>query len=185
MKVLVRLLPLIITFSFDCTAMIAQERPAAPPRPEAQLKAIARLDYMVGNWTGEGWIEFGDRRVAFRGSELVQEKLGGTVLLVEGSFFAKIGPDQREVPVHTTLGVISFDPKSQTYRFASWLATGMSGEREIKLIEDGWQWDVKGARGTTRYTLRFADGEWHEIGERSTDGTAWKPFFEMKLRKKS
>lgn len=39
--------------------------------------------------------------------------------------------------------------------------------------------------GTIRYTMDLTDaGEWHEIGERSSDGTKWEKFFEMTLRKK-
>jgi hypothetical protein len=159
-----------------------QEQRPGPPKPEAQVNAMARLQQMAGTWTGEGWMDFGERRSTFRGSEVVQSKLGGTALLVEGNFFAKIG--DADVPVHTTLGVISYDPQTQKYRFTSWLATGTSGERELVVTDNGWTWETKTPRGVMRYTTRFADGQWLETGERSADGTAWKQFFEMTLRKK-
>src|SRR5687768_4475308 len=112
-----------------CLAAIAlPARSQGPPKPEAQLAAMAKLDYMAGTWNGEGWMDFGGRRATFRGSEIVQEKLGGLALLVEGSFFARPPGAERDIPVHTTLAVISWDPAAQKYRFNTWLATGTSGE---------------------------------------------------------
>ncbi|HEU4522422.1 MAG TPA: hypothetical protein VFT12_10485 [Thermoanaerobaculia bacterium] len=153
-----------------------------PPKPEAQIAAMAKLDYMAGTWSGEGYFDFGSRRSTFRGSEVVQRKLGGTALLVEGSFFSNIGGN--EVPVHTTLGVISYDPQAKTYRFATWLATGTSGQHELQLTAKGWKWELTSPRGTTRYEMTLTEeGDWLEIGERSTNGAEWVKFFEMRLKK--
>ena len=165
-----------------------QTQPAQPARgpmkPEAQLTAMKGLDYMVGEWKGTGWMDMGPNRVHFRGSEVVQRKLDGVTLLVEGAFFAKPEGSETEIPVHTTLGVISFDPAAQKYRFTTWLATGTSGERELLMMPNGWQWETETPRGRMRYTMtRSEKGEWFEIGERSTDGTNWKKFFEMTLSK--
>lgn len=143
---------------------------------------MSKLAYMAGTWTGEGYFDFGGRRATFRGSEVVQSKLGGTALLVEGSFFSTI--NDREVPVHTTLGVISYDPKTAKYQFASWLATGGSGDHELTLTEKGWRWELTSPRGTTRYEMTLTDeGDWLETGERSADGAKWDKFFEMRLKK--
>lgn len=161
-------------------ALLAQ----GPPKPEAQLAALAKLDSMVGTWTGEGWMDFGGRRATFRGSEVVQRKLGGVALLVEGNFFSRPPGTDKDIPVHTTLGVISFDPQTQKYRFTTWLATGTSGDRELILTEGGWRWEMKSPRGVIRYDTKITEsGEWIEIGERSADGTEWTKFFEMKLKK--
>ena len=175
---------LLLILLFAAPSLVAQEtKPPAPPRPDAQIAAIERLAYMTGTWRGEGWMEFGGRRTSFRGAEVVQQKLGGTALLVEGSFFARPPGSAADIPVHTTLGVITFDPKSETYRFRSWLATGTTGERELIVTDDGWRWEIESPRGTTRYVARFTpDGEWIETGERSS-GDGWQKFFEMKLRK--
>jgi hypothetical protein len=165
-------------------AVAAEEPRKGPPRPEAQIAAMAKLDYMVGNWQGTGSMKMGERTVTFRGGELVQKKLDGTVLLVEGSFFSKPPGAEAEVPVHTTLGVISFDAKAGKYRFTTWLANGGSGERELVLLPDGWQWEASNPHGTVRYTMRRGpNGEWVETGERTTDGKTWQPFFEMTLAK--
>lgn len=159
--------------------------PSAPPPPTAQLEAMAKLSYMVGEWKGSGWIEVqGGQRLQFHGGERVQEKLGGLALLVEGRFLAKPPGATEEIPVHTTLAVLSYDPREKRYEFDSWLATGTSGEHVLTLTDDGWHWTIEYPGGAVRYTFRLgADGEWIEIGERSSDGETWRQFFEMRLRK--
>jgi hypothetical protein len=169
---------------FALAFLLTSPLDAQAPKPEAQLAAMRRLDYMAGNWQGEGWIEFNGTRRNFRGGELVQRKLDGVVLLVEGNFLARIPGVKDEVPVHTTLGVISFDPGAQKYRFHTWLSHGSSGERELVVNSDGWQWEIQGPQGVMRYRMSLTpQGEWREVGERSADGQTWRTFFEMTLRK--
>ncbi len=157
---------------------------AAQPKPDAQIAAMKKLDYMAGNWKGEGWIEMGGGRMTFRGGEVVQRKLDGTALLVEGSFFGKMPGSDAEVPVHTTLAVMSYDPAAKQYKFATWLATGSAGNHVLQLNENGWQWEIASSRGTARFVMKLTEaGEWHETGSFSSDGTNWRQFFEMKLKK--
>jgi len=153
------------------------------PTGDAERAAMAKLAYMAGRWEGAGWMDMGGGRNGFQGSETVQLKLKGVALLVEGDFTARLG-DRQEAPVHTTLGVIFFDAKSGKYRFNSWLATGMAGERNLTLTSDGWQWEMQAGPMRIRYTASFAADTWLEIGERSSDGTTWQKFFEMTLKKK-
>jgi hypothetical protein len=168
----------------EIAARATDARPAAPP-PTAQLEAMAKLRYMVGEWRGSGWFEMQPgQRLEFRGGERVQEKLDGLALLVEGRFTGRPPGATEEVPVHTTLAVISYEPRARKYEFHTWLATGVSGEYELTLTDDGWRWDIRYPGGTIRYTMRLGpDGEWIEVGERSTDGATWAKFFEMTLRK--
>ena len=154
-----------------------------PSKPDAQIAAMTKLDYMIGQWHGDGWMDMGRGRETFRGSENIQRKLGGVALLVEGNFVGRPEGSDHDVPVHTTLAVISYDPQAQKYRFQSWLASGMAGERELVLIADGWQWEIRHPRGVIRYTMTLRSGEWFEIGERSSDEKTWQKFFEMTLRK--
>ena len=159
----------------------AQEQPAQPqpqrrmPTPDAQLAAMAKLDYMAGNWQGDGWMDMGGRRMTFRGGEKIQKKLNGVALLVEGSFFAKPEGAPTEIPVHTTLGVMYYDPKTSTYRFSSWLANGGAGAAELTVTDGGWSWKTES--GVT-FTMKLTDGQWVETGE-----IGGKQFFEMRLKK--
>ena len=168
----------------DTAAAGSRSAPAPVIDVEAQRAAMQRLAFMVGKWQGEGWMESGGERHAFRGGEVVQEKLGGLTLLVEGTFWDVDNPIRR-TPVHATLGVISAAPPTSNYRFLTWLANGRTGEQELVLRDKGWAWDIEFPGGAVRYTMQLKrDDEWFEIGERTADGgQTWNKFFEMTLRK--
>lgn len=168
------------------TTVWAQQPPNAAALSAAQQEALAKLSYMEGTWEGEGWMDLGGgRKGVFRGSEVITRRLNGTVLMVEGNFFARIPGVQNEVPVHSTIGVISFVPQTKRYRLSTWLATGTAGDSELTLDPRGWHWQIASAAGTARYTMTLSDaGEWLEIGELSADGQKWQKIFEMTLRKR-
>lgn len=167
-----------LLFLLACSAPLM----AQTPPPTVQLDAMKKLDYMAGQWKGSGWIEQGGKRTTFNGSETVQSKLGGLALLVEGKFNTQIAG--KEVTIHETLGVLSFDERAKTYRFRTYLATGMSGDQEAMLVEGGWQWGIQFPGGSIRYTIKVNEkDEWFEIGEISQDGKTWRKFFEMTLQR--
>ena len=50
----------------------------APGPPAAQLAEMKKLDFLVGQWQGAGWMEFGPgQRREFTGAENVETKAGG------------------------------------------------------------------------------------------------------------
>jgi hypothetical protein len=170
------------------SCMVVSSAAAQPPNPArlgAQKAAVSKLAFLAGKWQGDGWIEFGGRRATFTGGEHVQSKHDGLTLLVEGAFFTRIPGTDRDIPVHTTLAVIAFDPETSKYRFSTWLATGAAGVHDLKAMNDGFQWEIRTPQGVMRYTMTLTkDDEWFEIGEQSADGTSnWQRFFEMRLRK--
>lgn len=160
----------------------AAELRAQAPDPAAAQEAIARLDFMVGNWTGEAWQLRGSERVATRMVETVERKLGGAVLLVEGRGTIPVSGDDDRV-VHHALGVISFDPASGAYTLRSYLATGQSGDFALTLIDQGVAWTREVPGGQVRNTARFTSEEWHEIGEFSRDGESWTQIMELRLQR--
>lgn len=157
---------------------VAQGLPPAPQEMEA-------LGWLEGEWKGTGWMEYGPgRRAEFEGTESVAYRMGGRVLVVEGSFTAWMGPEAGDVPVHRALGVISWD-RSDRYLFHTWTAAGASGNAHPMEVSDGqmvWTYDDPG-RGRARYTITYTDaGAWHEVGDASDDGgESWHRFFEMTL----
>ena len=156
----------------------------AQPNSSAQREEMKKLDYMIGQWRGEGWMERNGQRHTFSGTETVQSKLGGIALLIEGLFNSKPAGSEEMVPVHETLAVLSYDEKAKVYRFRTYLATGMSGDCELQVITGGWPWGMHTPQGHIRYTFRLNEkGEWLEVGEFSQDGQTWRQFFEMTLRR--
>lgn len=182
---------LFLLLTLVATSLIAQTTtppapagPRPPMRPQEQLDAMSKLEYMAGRWTGSGWMEMGGNRLQFTGSETITPKLDGLVLMVEGDFYGGAPGAAPGPPVHQTLGVISYDARAKTYRFSSWLASGTAGERELTVGNKTWSWEIKQPNNQVRYTFTLTpQGEWLEKGERSTDGTTWKQFFEMRLSK--
>jgi Protein of unknown function (DUF1579) len=156
-----------------------------PMPPTAQLDAMKKLDWLVGQWKGEGSIEFapGQQR-AFSQKETVQRKLGGVVLLIEGSGSIRLPGRDEEVPAFSALAVVSYDEREKRYRWQAFTG-GDYQEAETRLTNDGLQWTLPKTRtGMVRYTLhQTASGAWHEIGESSADGKTWRKFFEMTLRR--
>ncbi len=141
---------------------------------------------MVGRWRGEAWIAREDgQRVQTVMTETVERKLGGTVLLIEGQgqVPAEAGGEPRVV--HHALAILSFDARTGAYQMRSHLASGLSGDFAVTLVEGGVSWSREVPGGTVRNTARFTGDEWHEVGEFSRDGATWTQVMEIRLRREA
>jgi hypothetical protein len=160
--------------------------PLSAQSPQSLLQEMKKLDFLIGEWQGEGWTEFvpGQRRTSPI-TERVESKLGGTVLLVEGLGKKKVEGQPNEVVVHNALGIISFDPKAKLYRLKTFLADGRTTDADARFVEEGFQWSFQAPQGLNiRYTVKLTDkGEWFEKGEMSQDGKSWRQFHEMTLKR--
>lgn len=145
---------------------------------ELKRTEMKKVEKMVGQWKGAGWIQQGPKRETFTGTETVQRKLDGLALLVEGKFSNDAGK-----VIHETMAVISYEPKETKFDFRTYLASGLGGDYEIKPAETGWLWGFNVEGGTIRYNIRIENDTWSEIGEFSKDGKTWMKFFEMNLKK--
>ncbi len=158
-----------------------QEPASEASEADPGLAAMAKIASLVGRWEGTGWMRRGPEEPSHTSSlENVESRLGGRILLVEGLHHAKKDPSQ---VVHHAFGVISYDPESGQYRFRTHLATGRSGDHEMRLEGEDILWFIDTPRGKFRYTIRIQDGEWHETGEFSADGESWQEFFGMDLKR--
>lgn len=79
-----------------------------PRRPVEQIQKMQRLDYLLGEWRGDGWIEWGGRRSSFKSYERIDRKLSGAAYLIEGAHTTNI-PEHGEVSVHEALGMLTYD----------------------------------------------------------------------------
>ena len=172
----------IILFALICLALSVSmafgqgDNKAATDAQRAEMK---KLDAMIGKWQGSGWIQQGKERETFTGTENVQKKLDGLAILVEGRFV-----DKKDVVIHETLGVLSYNQTSKDYDFNTFLASGRKGQYTMKAAETGWQWGFSFPGGVIRYNIKLTSDTWHEAGEMSMDeGKTWRPFFEMTLKK--
>lgn len=146
---------------------------------DLQRAEVKKLESMIGQWKGSGWILQGEKRETFTGTETVQRKIDGLALLVEGKFSTPQGKI-----IHETLAILSYNAKNSKYVFRTYLASGMSGEHDFRIVSDGFEWGFQSpAAGTIRYTIKTANDVWFEVGEYSKDGKTWVKFFEMTLQK--
>ncbi len=146
---------------------------------ETKRAEMKKLDALVGQWSGSGWIMHEKGKETFTGTETVQRKLDGLALLVEGNF-----KDKEGVIVHETLAVLSPNTKTKNYDFRTYLANGMNGEHELKAVGSSWQWGFQIPNGIIRYDIKIQNDTWIETGEISRDdGKTWMKFFEMNLKR--
>jgi hypothetical protein len=147
---------------------------------------MKKLDFLIGQWKGEGWMEFAPgERQTFKGSEVVQSKLDGLVLAIDGLHLGQAGDKGKEVVVHSAFGSVSYDDKAKRYRFQAFTGRGNYVDTEAKATEGQLVWGMKVPQfGDVRYTIKLDEkGRWFEVGEVSQDGKEWRKFFEMTLER--
>ncbi|HVK16550.1 MAG TPA: hypothetical protein VM533_06345 [Fimbriiglobus sp.] len=162
--------------------------PAAAQQPDgkANREAIKKLDFLAGKWKGDATFSRGKDTQSITQAEVVEYRLGGTVLLIEGTGTGKLPGQDKEGVVFNALAVVSFDAKSGKYSIKAYRAEGQSVDAALTLSDGGkgFAWGFQEpTRGTqVRYVMTLTDkGQWHEVGEYSTDGKAWTKFIEMTL----
>jgi hypothetical protein len=147
---------------------------------------MKKLDFLVGEWKGEGWMEFspGERRT-FHGTEVVERKLDGLLVTFYGQHRGQIGGKGAEVIVHGAFAVVSYDDRAGRYRFQAYTARGNYEDAEARVSDGQLVWGMKIPQfGEMRYTIKLDDkGRWFEVGEVSQDAKAWRKFFEMTLER--
>lgn len=156
----------------------------APPAPDLarQRAELAKLDWLVGEWAGEGWSQRGPERLRATIVETIEKRLDGLALLVEGE--GRDATDPSHV-VHRALGVLAFDEAAGGLRLATWTAEGRSVVAEAEATATGFVWSfATPAGGRVRYTVTRGEDEWSEIGEFSRDGTSWMQIHQMTLRRR-
>ncbi|MBP6821054.1 MAG: hypothetical protein KA368_05900 [Acidobacteria bacterium] len=148
---------------------------------------MKKLDFMIGDWKGEGWIEMGPGgRKNFKQSESIQSKLNGTVAIIEGLGKSKLPDSGQEVVVHQALAVISFDSAAKKFQFRAFRADGKTIDAEMTASDQSLIWGFKDPQRNVeiKYTIKLTDaGQWNEVGEFSMDGKTWRKFFEMTLER--
>ncbi|MBI1187698.1 MAG: hypothetical protein GC206_10295 [Alphaproteobacteria bacterium] len=159
---------------------------AQAPSPEAAAErraAIERLDFMVGEFRGDGWVVGQDRvRRTFTHHERAETRAGGLVMTVEGA--ATSPEDSPGAPGFQAFGVISWNDEADRYEMQTYAYGRGYSVAGALTAENAFQWGFSpNAAVDIRYTITApTPGTWREIGEVSTDdGATWVQFFEMNL----
>jgi hypothetical protein len=153
----------------------------------AQRQAMAKLDFLRGEWRGESWttLASGPSRRAEE-AELVERKQGGLLLTIAGAQRGASAIHTGEV-VHRALAVIAYDPREKRYRLRAYAETGGYIDATAKVTAGRLDWRYRVSVDTEiRYSISLNDrGEWFEVAEVSRDGAGWAQVFEMTLHRVS
>jgi hypothetical protein len=153
--------------------------------PNASAQAMQKLAYLVGEWRGKASVIMGPGGpVEAAQHEVVEWAAGGTVLTIAGRGTVIEGGAERVV--HDAFATIWWDAEGNRYRMRAHLANGQAVDAAPVVGADTLVWGFHHPQaGQLRYTITLtADGDWHEIGERSVDGkTNWMKIIEMRLTK--
>lgn len=182
MRALERGLAALALFAALC-ALSGAPGEAAEASPD-KVAAMEKIAFLVGTWEGEGWMATGpDQRAHFKSREVVELRLQGTLMVIEGLHTARGGDDEPPQVVHHAMALVS--PREEGgYDFRSWVVGRGGGEFEGRYEDGAFIWGMETPRGKMRYTIRLDDeGRWSEVGEFQADDGSWRPFFGMTLSK--
>ena len=152
------------------------------PNVGAQRTAMKKLEFLVGDWSGEATVLRGPGQFAeMAQTESAQFKLDGLVLMIEG-----VGRNKTDGKVSLqALGLISFDDETGKYEMRAF-NDGRWLETEVKLAEGGnsisWGFALDAFKTTT--VLRINEnGEWTEHGELTVGERAPQKMMDLKVRR--
>jgi hypothetical protein len=152
------------------------------PNIEAQRAAMKRLDFLVGEWSGQASAARGPGVVVeLEQSEVAQFKLDGLVLMIEGVGRTKC---DGKLAIQA-LGLISFDDASDGYRMRAY-NDGRWLETDVTLLEDGkgLSWGFSLGEISTKSVLRINDkGEWTELAEITIGARPTQKLMELVVRR--
>jgi hypothetical protein len=153
-----------------------------------QLTEMKKLSFLLGQWKGDGYFEYapGQRRT-FTETENVQAKLGGLMIVFEGSGQSKPASGE-EVTVHSALGLARYDDQSKAFRWQAYRAdrgSVLAIDTPADVGNQTLQWGYQdNPHGQVRFSIKLDEkGDWFEVGEISSDGQTWKKFMEMTLQR--
>jgi hypothetical protein len=158
---------------------------AQTPVPEEAKAAMAPLGWLVGEWAGEATYQGPEGPKVLRQTEEARVGLEGALIVIEGTGRELVGREPGEV-VFRAFAVVSAGDAQGSYRFAAWQG-GRFVDATADLGEDGtltWGFETPDG-GEVRYVIRRPEPDvWHEEGSFRAEGSdAWRPFFEMTLRR--
>ncbi len=141
---------------------------------------MSPLQDLVGSWQGSGWIRTqGGEVVQLRSQEVVEARLEGEALLVEGLHHDRATGEI----VHHALGLLSWDMSEEAFRFQTRVAGRSPGNFKGWMDGSTFVWGGPVGPGEVRYRITVEDDRWQEVGLFSNDGESWDEFFEMSLER--
>jgi hypothetical protein len=154
------------------------------PDLASQRAAMQKLDFLIGNWSGEVSLLRGPGEpTELLQTEKAEYKLDGLILLIEGCGRSK----STNQLVIQAFGVLSYDDEFSIYHLRAF-NDGHFLESEVKLLEDakGMTWGFTLGEIKTHSILRINDkGEWTELAEITIGAQSPRKLLELTVRRQS
>lgn len=143
-----------------CTLAPAGQQGRSSTDTTKQREAMQKLAFLAGRWSGPATIYRGPQPIHVTQNEEVQYKLGGLVLLIEGS-----SRDAEGKVVFSALATITFDDAAGSYRFRAY-NDGHSLDTELAVPVNGFSWSYAAGPAHIVNAMHLTDkGEWAETTE--------------------
>ena len=140
---------------------------------------MKKLAFLVGTWTGEATTMQSNQKIKVRQTEEVTYKVGGLVLLIEGT---GRNPESGEV-MFRALATVSYDAAASVYHFRAY-NDGSYLDTDLKVPDRGFEWGYKAGSTQISFAMKLNDaGDWVETGDATVGNTPAQRFFEMTVRK--
>lgn len=148
-------------------------------------KQIGSLEFMVGEWSGGGWMMTQETgRVEFTQKEQINLALNGAVLEIAGQ-----GWNLEGEMIHNAKAIVSYDHQAKEFFMHSFLENGRQTKANFELTSEGkikwWFKPYPEQPAVIEYFITVDNDTWTENGRYSPDGKQWFPFIEFTLKRKS
>ena len=156
------------------------QQPLHQPDLAKQRAAMQKLSFLIGSWSGEAHVQRGPATLLQ--TENVEYKLGGLVLMIEGTGRAQA--DQQ--PSLQALGIITYDDATGAYHMRAW-NDGRFLESDVQLLEDGkiWRWGFGVGDIRSSALLQIdKDGQWTEKTELIIGSQPPRKLMDLTVRRK-
>lgn len=170
-----------LAFALFAAASPLLAQGASAPDQES-IDAIAQLSFLLGEWSGTSTMMMGPGNEETADvTETASLRAGGTALLLEGR--GSVEENGHTRIVHEAIGIVTFDPASQTYQMRAFRAG--QGWTDAELVVDGTtiKWGLETPSGPVEFTLDFSRaGRWYETGTIQMGDRRFQ-FIEMELER--
>jgi hypothetical protein len=152
--------PIAAAFLLSLSLALGAQQPAQSTT-DMQREAMRKLAFLAGQWSGPITVVRGPGEPLHRiQTEIVQYKLDGLVLLIEGKSTA---PDGKVM--FSALATVSYDDASHSYRFRAY-NDGHYLDTELSVQDGGFSWQYQAGPAHIVNTMQLTKtGEWSEVTE--------------------
>ena len=160
-------------------SLAAQQPPApGPSGTDIQREAMHKLSFLAGHWSGPISVSRGPGEpVKLTQTEEIEYKLGGLVLLIEGTSRNADGK-----VAFNALATVAYDDATHTYRFRAY-NDGHYVDTELTVVANGFSWGFDSGPAHIVNTMHLTDkGEWSEATDVTFGGNPPHRSVDMLLR---